>query len=172
MSYENAVYYNAKRINNIDENTKSNDIIQSYIPPYIYEYAYWNSYNVKSAYLYIKLKNISGGPLTLNPYQLWLNFKDEDGNILAKQNTSSAFDAETTTNIVSPNASISNNEEYEYLIKLTNIDKELIDNSLQNIAKYWSIGFRQDFENTGTTNVFQNNAILAYQITIMPDTNI
>lgn len=151
---------------NTTSSDSSSTITKSYVPSYVYEYANYSSSSVKSAILYIKLKNISGSTLILNGYQIWINFKDETGNTIAKPSTSIAFDAQSYSEISIPPSTVSNGDEYSYVIKLTNVDYELLSNNITT-AKYWSIGFRQD-TNFGITNLFQNNAILSYQITIIP----
>jgi len=139
----------------------------SYVPRYVYEYAKYSVSNVKSAVLNIKLKNISGGTITLSGYQLWLNFKNSSGNTLAKPSTSTAFDAESYTELSMPGANVNDGDEYSYIIKLNNIDSELVDNDLTDDAVYWAIGFRQIAP--GTVNLYQNNAILNFSVTIIPD---
>jgi len=152
------------KINDIQNNITTPITIR-YVPTYIYEYVNFDSSRVNDVYLYIQLRNISGSTINLTDYQLWFSFKNSDGNTLAKPSTSTAFSPETTIETEIPSGEIDGNATYDYVIRCENITSELTESQLAD-AKYWSIGFRQILESSGTTNIEQNNIIINFQVTI------
>lgn len=154
------------KINDIQSNIAT-PITIKYVPTYIYEYVNFDSARVNDVYLYIQLRCISESPIVLTGYQLWFSFKNSDGNVLAKPSTSTAFSPETTIETEIASGEINSNTTYDYVIRCENITSELTESQLAD-AKYWSIGFRQILESSGTTNIDQNNMLIVFQVTIKP----
>jgi hypothetical protein len=91
----------------------------------------------------LKLKNSTGDILNfsgvppVNTFQVWITYYT-DNAILAKENTSTAFNPELTSALATPTGfAVSDDTEFEYDIKLTNLHYEK-----PNEARYWSISFR------------------------------
>lgn len=173
MSDSDFKFYISNRLKKVENRTKNEtSILKSYVPPYVYEYAHFDS-SVTSAILTVELINISGSTLTFNDtnekYGMWISFKTEEGGTLAKQTTSTAFEPESIEEIALPADSIPDGGSYTYIIKLNNIGKELDDLDYRQYAKYWTIGFRQYFGGSvGVRNLYSNNAIKSWQITLIP----
>ena len=96
-----------------------------------------------------------------NTFQIWLNFYTENGDTLAKSDTSVAFYPEFIGAITTPaEQMVINGESIEYHIKIENFKFEM-----PTVAKYWSLAIRVQDYTFGSQNFSDKIPITSLYIT-------
>lgn len=139
------------RIDNID--VSGSDIISSNlpraslgIPTYLGQIVKIpSSYN--GMHISLSYYRDGSGTISIDGYQIWLNFYDEDDNLLTKEGGSSAFDPASYTEITTFPSTLASGASGTFRIRLNDYQYEMPEEAVS-----WTVYIRLELAGLGTRN--------------------